>query len=312
ILLVDDDKQLLEKIKTDFQDKYAFVTANSSKKALEILEENSNFAMIITKLTAPEIDGIYILSQIKTHHPSILRYMFTDTVDLKTALKCINKLHIFKLLPKPYLKEVFEDSLKEGFRAYAKTGHDFKSKISNKLLPYYDSLTGLPNRAFLLNSLDRIFSLANRTTSNVVILLVNIDNFSNSNDKELSNSLLKKVSKNLKRCIRKSDLIARIDNKKFIIVLQNLSQNRDINLVSELIIESFNDEIVVKKELESVTINIGISIFPKNGKGTELLLKKADDALIASKKEKRNQFKFVDDLESDKDSEIRKQNYTIS
>ena len=96
----------------------------------------------------------------------------------------------------------------------------------------------------------------------------------------------------LKNGVRESDLVIRISNDSFLIILQNICEDENAILVADKLIDIYKDEkVVVNDETGQTlmkTICIGISIYPKDGLDLDTIIKKADIAIREAKNKGRS------------------------
>ena len=155
-----------------------------------------------------------------------------------------------------------------------------------------DQLTGLFNRRYLEEILDKIAASAIRENSLLGILMIDVDYFKKVNDTlghDAGDEVLKELSKVLVNSVRDSDFVVRFGGEEFIIILQNIKNEEGIIKVAEKIRESFaNTKIAVSGKTLTKTISIGISIFPKDTKKIWEAIKYADLALYEAKHTGRN------------------------
>jgi len=155
-----------------------------------------------------------------------------------------------------------------------------------------DQLTGLYNRRYLEEILDKIAASAIRENSLLGILMIDVDYFKKVNDTlghDAGDEVLKELSKVLKNSVRDSDFVVRFGGEEFIIILQNIKDEEGIIKVAEKIREAFaNTKIAVSGKTLTKTISIGVSIFPKDTKKIWEAIKYSDLALYEAKHKGRN------------------------
>jgi diguanylate cyclase (GGDEF)-like protein len=165
-----------------------------------------------------------------------------------------------------------------------------------------DILTGIPNRAFLLEQLDQVNSHGRWSREAFSILMVDLDRFKNVNDSlghAAGDALLQQVAHRLKSTLRGTDVLARFGGDEFAIIQAGCDDQRagSINLaarIAKLIAEPF---LLTGHQVEIGT-SIGIAMAPEHGSDQEQLLKKADLALYRSKSAGRNCFTVYDEAMS--------------
>jgi len=101
ILFVDDETQILDSMRRQLRKRFNVETAESGKKALEILKTNGPFSVVVSDMRMPVMDGVELLSTIKDMYPDTVRMMLTGNADQETAIEAVNKGQIFRFLNKP-------------------------------------------------------------------------------------------------------------------------------------------------------------------------------------------------------------------
>jgi diguanylate cyclase (GGDEF)-like protein/PAS domain S-box-containing protein len=182
------------------------------------------------------------------------------------------------------------------------TIHDisyFKSK--EKLLyqkAFCDDLTHLPNKSYCIKEVKRLINTSTRKKKTFAVLFLDLDDFKNINDTRghhIGDKFLIAISNRIKTLLRDSDIICRMGGDEFLIVLDFNDNIRFLHTVCKRIINEFKKPVKIG-ELELYSgISIGISIFPKNGRTVENLIKNADIAMYKSKMNGKNTFSFFTD-----------------
>ena len=149
-----------------------------------------------------------------------------------------------------------------------------------------DSLTGLPNRYWLMQNLPVMLNEAVRATSRLAVLFLDLDDFKNVNDSRghsTGDELLRTAAQRLRASIRPDDVVARFGGDEFIIIMRDVIDEIQVVSLANRIIETFKKPFLVNDGENLVGTSIGIAIFPKDGNDTEALLKNADIAMYAAK-----------------------------
>ena len=101
ILFVDDEQHVLDSITRQLRKRFTTRTATSGKAALEMLKDEGPFAVIVSDMRMPGMDGVQLLTQVKDAYPDTVRLMLTGNADQETATEAVNKGQIFRFLNKP-------------------------------------------------------------------------------------------------------------------------------------------------------------------------------------------------------------------
>ncbi|MEI2467286.1 sensor domain-containing protein [Niallia taxi] len=156
---------------------------------------------------------------------------------------------------------------------------------------HYDPLTNLPNRRFLHNKLSKL--IENQTQHKVAVLFMDLDNFKEINDNlghEIGDKLLKMTADRLKSGVREVDFVCRYGGDEFILMLENIQSNIEVEERAERIIEAFQEPFQFDGFSWKISGSIGISIFPDDGADLAALIQKADNAMYQIKRTGKNNF----------------------
>jgi diguanylate cyclase (GGDEF)-like protein/PAS domain S-box-containing protein len=174
-------------------------------------------------------------------------------------------------------------------------------------LTWYDALTGLPNRTLLNDRLDQALGNARRYGRSVAVLVTDLARFRTINDTlghEAGNAILIEIAHRLNTLGRPGDTMARIGADEFAVVLANLDKDADVIALANQLIETITVPIEVAGQRLSVSVNIGIGLYPKDGERPEDLMKAADIALERARGAGLDTFRFFT-TEMDLDAERR-------
>lgn len=101
ILFVDDEENILHAYKLALHKQYQLTTATSAATALEMIESDGPFAVIVSDMKMPGMDGIEFLRIASERAPDTVRVMLTGFAELQTAVEAVNSGNIFRFLTKP-------------------------------------------------------------------------------------------------------------------------------------------------------------------------------------------------------------------
>jgi response regulator RpfG family c-di-GMP phosphodiesterase len=101
ILFVDDEENILHSLKRELRKRYEISTASSGAEALAVMQQQGPFAVIVSDMRMPEMNGIQLLTMVKDLYPDTVRLMLTGNADQETAIEAVNKGAIFRFLNKP-------------------------------------------------------------------------------------------------------------------------------------------------------------------------------------------------------------------
>ena len=118
ILIVDDDKNFLDSLHRSLRQRYDIVTAGSPAEGLHALNSGETFAVVVSDLAMPGMDGIAFLTKAKEISPLSVRIMLTGHGDLDAAMSAVNNGNIFRFLTKPCPAESLQSALDAGLEQY--------------------------------------------------------------------------------------------------------------------------------------------------------------------------------------------------
>lgn len=162
----------------------------------------------------------------------------------------------------------------------------------------YDPLTGLPSSTLLYDRLSQSILFAGRKGRSTALFFLALNELKLINDtlgKKTGDNLLIRAADRLKKCLRRSDTIARPGRNEFIILLPEIAHADDAMIVADKILSKFDAPFVIGKNRILVNINIGISLFPNDGLESDILLNKSYTAMNTSKEKGKNGYAFFSD-----------------
>jgi diguanylate cyclase (GGDEF)-like protein/PAS domain S-box-containing protein len=161
----------------------------------------------------------------------------------------------------------------------------------------HDAMTGLANRASFEKALSQMFVRARERQTEVGVLIVDLDNFKQVNDKfghQAGDLLLVEVAKRLQAACRQGDLVARIGGDEFAIVSEGLSLGVGLPRLAQRLV----DNVSAVFRFEQITFlpgcSVGVAVFPRDASDADKLLARADEALYAAKRAGRRRWAVCD------------------
>ncbi len=165
-------------------------------------------------------------------------------------------------------------------------------------LAHHDSLTGLPNRILFYDRLNQAIFRASREKEVFAILYLDLDGFKEVNDRfghDVGDALLCEAARRIRASVRASDTVARMGGDEFTVILCNVKTVANKDRVAEKIIEAISNPFLLNGKECSVSVSIGIALYPEHGQTAEQLVKIADAAMYLAKHGGRNCYRFVGD-----------------
>jgi len=166
----------------------------------------------------------------------------------------------------------------------------------------HDSLTGLPNRALLIDRLELAIARAERLGHKVEVLFLDLDDFKTVNDSlghDAGDRVLSEVADRLSRCVRRSDTlarhprstVARMGGDEFAIVLEDCA---DVDAVADRIAEALRPPVIFDEQELFLSVSIGGAEVQTAGGHADRVLRSADAAMYVAKSKGKSRFERFD------------------
>lgn len=162
-------------------------------------------------------------------------------------------------------------------------------------LAFHDVLTDLPNRELVRDRLQHAIQLGRRGDKLVGVMFLDIDRFKTINDSlghGFGDELLKQVAERLKHNVREADTVARFGGDEFIVIAEGLSDERQLGLLAETLIDAVRAPFHLGGRELFVTTSIGITLAPMEDIDVDTLIARADMAMYKAKESGRNNYQF--------------------
>ncbi|MEW6595334.1 MAG: diguanylate cyclase [Thermodesulfobacteriota bacterium] len=283
ILIVDDDPLILNLLETSVTAfGYRCATARDGQEATELLARNE-FSMVITDMTMPRMDGMALLKHVKEHYPRtdvIVVTRYTETFSYTEVIRA----GACDFISKPFNIDELEAKISRVIR---------EQKLIRKLehLSMCDVLTDLYNRRCFDIKLQEEVPRAHRQGYPVFLALLDVDGFKAYNDKyghQAGDVALQAIGHGLVRCTRENvDWSFRYGGDEFAIIIPYASIDQ-VMRIAERILEHHRDH-----HPPETGLSIGLAQFVRHpgrswDEDIEDLIRRADQALYQSKKERGN------------------------
>ena len=157
----------------------------------------------------------------------------------------------------------------------------------------HDALTSLPNRLMLLEHLDHSLQYAKRNRTKLAVLYIDLDRFKLVNDSlghDIGDQVLLSVVHRIKGQVRRSDILARVGGDEFVLLIDKVKGNKEIEIITQKINRALAKPIVLDDEAIYMSASIGVDILEKNHQSAEMLIKRAAKAMYQAKTNGRNDY----------------------
>ncbi|MFZ6772107.1 EAL domain-containing protein [Undibacterium sp. SXout7W] len=162
-------------------------------------------------------------------------------------------------------------------------------------LAHYDELTGLPNRFLYNQHLSKSLAIAERNRSELAVIFLDLDRFKNINDTfghDEGDKVLCHVAQRFRRCLRESDVIARVGGDEFILLIDQYAEPRDLGDIADKLLYEASQPFEIDGQECQLSASVGIATYPADGKDAQTLLKNADIAMYRAKNKGKDNYQF--------------------
>jgi diguanylate cyclase (GGDEF)-like protein/PAS domain S-box-containing protein len=163
-----------------------------------------------------------------------------------------------------------------------------------------DPLTGLPNRRYFAEVVQRLLLQAKRSGELVAIGFVDLDDFKAVNDThghQAGDVLLREVAGRLRAAVREGDVVARLGGDEFTVALRELHDERHARTVAARVAAAFREPFDLGLVEVRALASVGVALFPADGDDLEALLRAADHAMYRAKQHGSGSVAFAADAE---------------
>lgn len=164
-----------------------------------------------------------------------------------------------------------------------------------KYLANYDALTGIPNRGFLMEQLEKTFELSKRGDLKFALMLFDMDKFKMINDiygHNAGDEVLNKIAERLQKAVRKSDIIGRLGGDEFLVIQPLIKNRKEPSMLADRILDIVSNPVEWNNVNLDIHLSIGISIYPDDSTELKGLINCADSAMYSIKQKGGNGYNF--------------------
>jgi len=162
-----------------------------------------------------------------------------------------------------------------------------------RYLEYYDKLTDLPNQLFFSEKIDEVIKRSSARKRAFAVMCLGINSFKNINGEYgtiFGDLVLKEIGARLKSNFRGDDFVSRMMGDKFLILFSDMNSESDVIAIVQKTMSSFKRIFCIKNTDISISVSIGISLYPQDGSRKDELIKNSETALFICKENREYKY----------------------
>ena len=162
-----------------------------------------------------------------------------------------------------------------------------------KNLAIRDYLTGLYNKKYFMEQLDRLIQTSYRIKSRFALIFIDFDNFKEINDTLghlIGDRVIEEAARRLKEAVPENCLVARYGGDEFAIIVSSACSKDELYTMAQRLLQSLKTACVIDNHEFYLSASIGIACYPADGEDAGTLLKNADIAMYEAKKSKNEEY----------------------
>ena len=172
----------------------------------------------------------------------------------------------------------------------------------------HDELTGAPTRTLMLDRLETAIAMAQRRSTRVGVIFVDLDGFKQINDTlghAVGDQVLQLAARRLETSIRESDSVSRHGGDEFVVLLAEMAKASDAAAVAQKMLETLAAPALVGPHSLALSASLGISVYPEDGADPTTLIECADAAMYRAKKAGPGGYAFCSEIAESTHREAR-------
>jgi len=281
---------------------YEVVVANDGRAAWQNLQGEDPPTLAILDWMMPGLDGVEICAELRRQAREPYTYVLLLTAkgqkqDIVAGLDA----GADDYLTKPFDAHELRARLRSGCRIVELQEQLVQAREALRLEATHDALTGLWNRAAMLENLQRELSRSERGETSVAVTMADLDHFKQVNDTHghlVGDAVLREATRRMRSTTRAYDALGRYGGEEFLIVAPGIRQVKEALCQAERIRESVAREPIETFEGQVlVTVSLGVAVSGEI-READPLLHAADEALYRAKNAGRNRVELAANLQT--------------
>jgi diguanylate cyclase (GGDEF)-like protein len=304
ILIIDDEPGVRDVLHKTLCESHECRAVSSAEEALSLLSAEK-FDLVLSDIKMSGMSGLEMIPQVLALAPDTVVMMISGEQTIESAIEAL-RVGAFDYIRKPFDLQHIEAAVRraldhhallEAKRLYENHLEELVRQRTAELnhLAYHDALTDLPNRILFEDRLTQALAAAQRSRQTLCMMFLALDRFKKVNDTlghAVGYRLLQEVAERLTGYVDEGETVARFEGDEFALLLTQISDTEDVVEVSQHIKEALSLPFTIDGHELFITISIGISFYPDDGKDASTLLKNAGAALERAKEQGGDNYQF--------------------
>ena len=277
---------------------YEVLVACDGAEALQILEREDAPALIILDWMMPGMTGLEVCQRIRQRgtEPYIYILLLTSKSQKEDLIEGMDA-GADDYITKPFDQNELQVRLRAGTRLVDLQAQLLSAREALREQATRDSLTHLWNRSSIMDALTRELSRAERESSPLGVVIVDLDHFKFINDNHghpAGDAVLREAARRMQTSVRQYDSIGRYGGEEFLVLLPGCSEAESYSQAERLRKQLTLSDIRINETALRITASFGVTAaMPGDPWTPEGLIRKADEALYVAKKSGRNRVEIL-------------------
>ncbi len=293
LLCVDDEPEVLKSLERLLRSDFEVTTASNTSEALQYLEVENNYSIVLSDFRMPEKTGVELLSIVKKKYPTTVRAILSGQIDVSHIAHAINNAEIHRFMLKPWDNDYLKLQMQEAYQTHLR----LKEKQLLEKQATTDPVTGLSNHRYFKKKLKDFFDDSKQKGEPLSVVMIDVDHFKSYNDRyghPEGDRLLFNIGQRMIEYFSPPMVLSRYGGEEFAVLVPSKRANETYELAEKLRVDIESHPFPGPYGKPTyVTISIGIAETPSFNRSFQELLEAADRALYQSKHQGRNQTKMA-------------------
>jgi diguanylate cyclase (GGDEF)-like protein len=275
---------------------YEVIVVADGNEALRILDQEDSPRLVVLDWMMPKADGVEICRAVrkKAREPYIYIILLSAKGEQREIIEGL-EAGADDYIIKPFDLNELKARLRSGRRILDLEEQLLSARELLRTQATHDSLTGLLNRAAILDILDKEFARSTRGGGSTAVIAADLDHFKNVNDTyghQAGDTVLVEATQRMQSSLRKYDAMGRCGGEEFLVICPGCTAENAATLAERLRESVSAGPIECVDGAIPVTVSLGVAATTSGQGQVDQLLKAADEALYAAKRNGRNRVEF--------------------